>query len=108
MFDDPKKELKKLEQQLLDDEKWFQKELDSAKRMIGQVPDSPRRTSAPQSPQASRSTAQTRPAPAGKAPVKTPAKKKKKKSIQGLVILACVEFAGILALAAYWLLVLLK
>lgn len=39
MFDDPKKELEQLQDKLLQDEDWFEKELDSAKRMIGQRPE---------------------------------------------------------------------
>ena len=114
MFDNPKKELEKLEKQLLEDEDWFQRELDSAKRMIGQVPARPQRPSAPRTPQAPGSAPRSAPerspgsksatqAVKAKAPVR-----KKKKSNKGLLITLCVEILGILGLGAYWMLVLLK
>ena len=131
MFDNPKKELEKLEKQLLEDEEWFQRELDSAKRMIGQVPAKQQRPSAPRTPQGSKPAPQSAQARStggkkessartaqvkepAKAPAKVPAKapvkapEKKKKSNKGLVILACAETLGILGLAAYWVLFLLK
>ena len=104
MFDDPKKELEALEKQLLADEDWFQKELDSAKRMID-----------PDSKKSQRTTA-ARSAQAAKAPAKKGAEKKeaaknapapKKKGVKKLLILLLVEILGILALAAYWWLFLL-
>ena len=96
MFDNPKKELESLEEQLLQHEAWFEKELESAKRMIGQAPQNP--------PKKQQSAAAGMP----KAP-KTPAKPApKKKSVKGLLILASLEFLGILGLAGYWVLVLLK
>ena len=113
MFDNPKKELEALEKKLLEDEAWFEKELDSAKRMIGQNPQKPPR--APQAPKrpaaaapAPKTTAKTAPAPAkasakqGKQPEKAPAAPKKD-SIRGLLILAAVETLGILGLIAYWI-----
>jgi hypothetical protein len=113
MFDNPKKELEKLEKQLLEDEEWFQRELDSAKRMIGQVPAKQQRPSAPRTPQAPKAAPKSAPArssgskPKAQAvPVKEPVEKKK--SNKGLVILACAETLGILGLAAYWVLFLLK
>ena len=38
MFDDPKKELQLLEEQLLKEEDWFEKELNEAKALIGDAP----------------------------------------------------------------------
>lgn len=96
MFDNPKKELEALEEQLLQNEAWFEKELESAKRMIGQAPQNP--------PKKQQSVAAGTP----KAP-KTPAKPApKKKGVKGLLILAALELLGILGLAGYWVLVLLK
>ena len=94
MFDDPKKELDTLEKQLMADEDWFQKELDSAKRMIDQNPQKRERTTAARSAQASKAPAKKAPAP-------------RKKGVKKLLILAAVEILGILALAAYWWLFLL-
>ena len=122
MFDNPKKELEKLEQQLLDDEEWFQQELESAKRMIGQAPEKAKRPTGPHHPQVSGTGAKAAPAAksaptSGKEPVRQSGKKKTgkkksgkkaKKSNKGLITLAIVEALGILGLAAYWLLVLLK
>ena len=139
MFDNPKKELEALEEQLLQHEAWFEKELESAKRMIGQAPQNPpkkqqsaaagmpkapktpakpapkKQHSAAGMPKAPKTPAEPAPkkqqsAAAGmpKAP-KTPAKPApKKKSVKGLLILASLEFLGILGLAGYWVLVLLK
>ena len=106
MFDDPKKELDKLQQQLLQDEKWFEQELDSAHRMLGdQVPDRnpagaqagvPNRRPATQA----AVHAHPKPQPVQEVP--------KTKGIRGLVILAILETLGIVGVVAYWLLVLLK
>ena len=122
MNEDSKKELELLEQQLLDNEEWFLRELDSAKRMIGQMPESAAQQ--PAAPRASAAaTAQPMPGirnyangygqsapqpriPEIQAEEETPIPKKK--SVKGLLILAGLEIAGILALAAYWVLVLLK
>ena len=110
MFDNPKKELAKLEKQLLEDEEWFQRELDSAKRMIGQAPEKTRQTSAPRTVQASpaRSTGSVKTTPQPQAVKEKAPVRRKKKSAKGLLILLCAEILGILGLAAYWLLVLLK
>ena len=111
MFDDPKKDLEYLQEQLLREEEWFQRELESAKVMIG---DAPRKNTKKPQPQ------RTNPAP--KAPVrnyangygeKTPAADKRetakpRKGIGGLVALAVVETLGIVGVVAYWMLVLLK
>jgi hypothetical protein len=113
MFDNPKKELEKLEKQLLEDEEWFQRELDTAKRMIGQVPAKQQRPSAPRTPQVPQAAPKSAPVrssgskqKAQAVPVKEPVEKKK--SNKGLVILACAEIVGILGLVAYWVLFLLK
>ena len=110
-MNDPKKELEALQAHLEAQEDWFQKELDSAKRMIGQQPDAP---AAPAAPVA--------------APVRNYANNYGEKTIQfdipgqtavseapvprkgigRLVIIALLELAGIAGIAAYWILVLLK
>lgn len=112
VFDDPKKELEKLQQQLLEDEAWFEKELDSALRMIGEdVPKknptgtragTPAKKPAPQAPARPKPSSKTRPA------TDEPRKAPKEKGIRGLVILAVLETLGIVGVVAYWLLVILK
>ena len=112
-MNDPKKELEALQAHLEAQEDWFQKELDSAKRMIGQQPDAP--------------VAVPAAAPAA-APVRNYANNYGEKTIQfdipgqaavseapvprkgigRLVIIALLELAGIAGIAAYWILVLLK
>ena len=108
VFDDPKKELEALQAQIEAQENWFEKELDSAKRMIGEVPDRAKPTSA-----AAGVPVRRNPAPA---PVRRPAVQEipvireempEKKGIRGLVILAVLEILGIAGIAAYWLLYLL-
>ena len=99
MFDDPKKELDALEKQLLADEDWFKKELDSAKRMIDSDSKKAQRTAAARS-------VQTAKAPAKKDTTKK-APAPRKKGVKKLLILLLVEILGILALAAYWWLFLL-
>ena len=109
VFDDPKKELEALQAQIEAQEDWFEKELDSAKRMIGDMPQTARPTSAaagiparnypmPEAPQ--------RPRQAPRKPEPVPVQPKKK-GIRGLVILALMELLGIAGIAAYWILVLL-
>ena len=112
MFDDPRKELEELQEKLLQDEDWFEQELDSVKRMIGQKPEKDRVAAAKKKEEA------------GKAPVRDLAKddtqvwtrelnleeeknQVKEKSNKNLVILAVLETLGILAIGAYWLLFLL-
>ena len=111
MFDDPRKELEKLEKQLLKDEAWFEKELDSAKRMIGQNRQKSRQATAPRTPQAPQAAVKSAPAKAPDRQSKTSKKEvsvPKKKSSKGLVILMLLETLGILGLGAYWVLFLLK
>ena len=100
MFDDPNKELAALQAQLETQEEWFRKELDSAKRMIGQQPNTP---AAP-----ARSYANNY----GKQPVRKAyvpdipeiqeEEPPKKKSVRGLLILASLELLGIFAILGYW------
>jgi hypothetical protein len=121
MFDDPKKELEELQEKLLQDEDWFEKELDSAKRMIGQVPEKDRAAAA--APKAKNKRA-VREASAGKtaaAPVMDDTQvwsrelsfeqeepKPKEKGIRNLLIIAALETLGIALVGAYWALFLLK
>ena len=105
MFDDPKKELEALQKQLLQDEEWFEKELDSAYRMLGD-PVAPKNPAGAQAGVPNRRSApqvSARPAP-------QPEEEEvpKTKGIRGLVILAVLETLGIVGVVAYWLLVLLK
>ena len=108
VFDDPKKELEALQAQLEAQEDWFEKELDSAKRMIGDAPRAARPTSAaagvPARNQAGAVPQHRKKAPEKPVPVK---QQPKKKGIRGLVILAVLELMGIAGIAAYWLLYLL-
>ena len=105
VFDDPKKELAALQAQLEAQEEWFQQELDSAKRMIGEAPRPAKPASAAGTPRANtKTTAARASAPRTAPPEETP----KKKGVKGLVILAFLELLGIAGIAAYWLLVLLK
>ena len=108
MFDDPKKELKKLEAQLLKEEEWLDKELEMAKALIGDEA-APKQKKKPVQNQPAQQTRKTR----GEAPAKPVQKSKKeapapkKKSNKGLVILACLETLGIVGIVAYWMLFLL-
>ena len=103
MTEETKKELEELEKQLLADEEWFKKELDSAKRMIGQMP---AKAAAPQRKKAAPgSTPAAKPQP--RKPVAVEEPPMPKKGIKGLVILAILELLGILGLGAYWVLFLL-
>ena len=112
-MNDPKKELEALQAQLEAQEDWFQKELDSAKRMIGQQPDAPAAV-----PAAAPAAASVRnyannygektiqfDIPGQTAVSEAPVPKK---GIGRLVIVALLELAGIAGIAAYWILVLLK
>ena len=114
MFDNPKKELENLQEKLLQDEDWFEKELDSAKRMIGQQPEKKPAAPAPKK-------------EIKEMPVHNAAKgmedtriwtrelnfqeeepQPKEKGFKGLLILAALETLGIALVGAYWALVLLK
>ena len=108
---DPKKELEALQAHIEAQEDWFERELDSAKRMIGDIPTSPNPTSAAAGVPA-RNYPNTAKARSAALPVQeelpvTKTKAPKKKGIRGLVILALLELLGILGLAGYWLLFLL-
>ena len=118
MFDDPKKELKKLEEQLLQDEEWLERELSAARSLIGDEPARmPRKNTA-----STGSMEQTRVYPKsgsdvrGSADMQNKAKKVvvprtddydldevPRKKNRGLVILAIIETLGIVAVVAYWL-----
>lgn len=127
MFDDPKKELQKLEAQLLKEEEWFNRELEDAKKLSGYAPvkksQKTSKTAAAKKPMdqtqvyRTGSTTQVRNAAnnygkgAPKSAVRSPEagtrEKPREKSVKGLVILACLETLGIVAVAAYWLMILL-
>ncbi len=100
MFDDPQKELKRLESQLLKDsgEDWLDKELDQIRAILGDEPQE-----APQPPVRNFANGyledysreiyadeEAEPAPP------------RHRGIKGLVILALLEMAGIAGIIFYW------
>ena len=111
MFEDPKKELQRLQEKLLEEEAWFDKELEAAKAMIGDAPKKP----APK-PQSGQKTRKPDPKVRNYAngygekrpPVRNTEMAKTRKGIGGLVVLALLETAGIVGVVAYWMLFLLK
>ena len=113
VFDDSKKELEAIQAQIEAQEEWFARELDSAKRMIGETPQSARPTAAQAGIPARNYpvTGETRYVPQQPVhqpqPARRPEPAPKKKGIRGLVILAVLELLGILGIAGYWLLYLL-
>jgi hypothetical protein len=119
MFDDPKKELELLQEQLMKDEEWFERELDSAKRMIGVQPEKkPQRaavTARPSATTAKTTTVRNYANGYGEAAAKLrqPVMEEEfplpgKKGIRGPLTIVVLETLGIAGLAAYWLLFLLK
>ena len=101
MFDDPQKELKRLEEELLKltekDEK-FEHFYQEIFEEYGPAEDEP---AAPVAKPVKKPKSTYADAPRAVAP------KKKKKSVKGLVILICVELAGIFGIVGYWLMRLL-
>ena len=103
MFDDPKKELAALQAQLEAQEDWFQKELDSAKRMIGQEPERKAAPAATVRNYANNYGAQPARKPyVPNVPEIREEEPPKKKSVRGLLILATLELLGIFAILGYW------
>ena len=101
MFDDPQKELKRLEEEMLKlterDEK-FERFYQDIFAEYGPTEDEPAEKPAAKPVKKPKSTyADT---PRAVAP-------KKKKSVKGLVITVCVELAGIVGIIAYWMIRLL-
>ena len=101
MFDDPQKELKRLEEEMLKlterDEK-FERFYQDIFEEYGPTEEEPVEAPAPKPAKKPKNTyADT---PRAVAP-------KKKKSVKGLVITVCVELAGIIGIVAYWLIRLL-
>ena len=102
LFDDPNKELAALQAQLEAQEEWFQKELDSAKRMIGQQPNTPAASAAPvRSPSNAYADKPVRKAYVPHVP-QIEEEEPPKKSVRGLLILASLELLGIFAILGYW------
>ena len=101
MFDDPQKELKRLEEELLKltekDEK-FERFYQEIFDEYGPTEEKAAAAPAPKPVKKTKSTYAD--APRAVAP-------KKKKSGKGLVILVCVELAGIFGIIGYWLMRLL-
>ena len=97
MFDDPQKELKRLEEELLKltekDEK-FERFYQEIFDEYGPTEEAPAAAPAPKPVKKPKSTYAD--APRAVAP-------KKKKSVKGLVITVCLESVGIIVLAAYWI-----
>lgn len=105
VFDDPKKELARIQAQIEEQEDWFEKELDSAKRLIGDAPRAAKPTSASAGAPAHSKTKSTAVRQAAKK--EAPPQEPKKKGIKGPLIIALVELLGIAGIAAYWILYLL-
>ena len=103
MFDDPKKELKKLEDQLLKDEEWLDRELAAARALIGDAP--VKKTKKPAA--AKKPAAQTAKKEGESVRGSAEVQKKAKKSNRGLVILAILETLGIVGVVAYWVVMIL-
>ena len=122
MFDDPKKDLKWLEQQLraveapqeedIDPEDWLdddifsdedplEAELREARALLGDHP-APQRRQADVFAFLEEDIAEEA-APAAPAPSQKQAKQKKEKGVGGLVFLACLETLGIIAVLLWWL-----
>ena len=100
MFDDPNKELAELQAKLEAQEEWFRQELDSAKRLIGQVPEAP---AAPVRNYANNYGQQpVRKAYVPNVPEIREEEPPKKKGVRGLLILASLELLGIFAILGYW------
>ena len=94
MFDDPKKELKRLQDQLLEDEEWLEEELENARAIINSAP--------------GEADTQVRHGGGNRSEVRNTELEKPRKGIGGLVLLALLEILGILGIIAWWMLVLLK
>ena len=129
MFDDPKKELQKLEEQLLKDEEWLDRELAAARALIGDAPVKKTKKPAAAKKPAAQTAKKEGESVRGSAEVqkkaakvvvpptndydldeKKPKKKKQskpQKSNRGLVILAVLETLGIVGVVAYWLVMIL-
>ena len=119
MFDDPKKELQRLEKQLLkeEEEEWLDQQLQEAHAMLGDTPAQedmdatrvfrPVTQEAPVRNFANGYGGQPQ-APVRQVPVqRTPEPQPKQKGLGGLVVLACLELLGIAAIIGYWVLMIL-
>ena len=104
MFDNPDKELKKLEQQLLaaekpeDDFEAFYQDILQEFGPASQTP--PARKSSSSKKQSQKNAYTDQPKKTSK---KSSGKKKKKKSLTGLVVTLCLECAGIVGIILWWL-----
>ena len=101
MFDDPKKELQRLEEELLkyeqkDDE--FERFYQDIFREFGEPEAEETRAVAPEAKRSANAPRNMTYADTPRAVAATP-----KKSNRGLVILLLIEIAGILGIAGYWL-----
>ena len=117
-YENTKQEAQELEKQLLEDEEWFRRELDTAKMMIGDLPANkikPKNQTYPVDPEI-RNYANGY----GKKVTRDTTHlgnlmdydgeqfEPRKKGVRGLIILAGLETLGILGVVAYWLLVILR
>ena len=103
MFDDPNKELAALQAQLEAQEEWYRQELDSAKRMIGQMPEPKAAPAAPVRNYANNYGQQ--PVRKGYVPDIPEIQEEeppKRKSNRGLLIVASLELLGIFSSLGYW------
>jgi len=102
MFDDPQKELKRLEEEMLkltEKDVKFERFYQDIYKEFG--PTQEETSAAPAAKQAKKVQRTYADAPRAVAP------KKKKKSIKGLVITVCLELVGIFAIVGYWMMRLL-
>ena len=131
MFDDPRKELRRLEEQLLAEEDpepqppeedfWLDDELEEARRLLGdETPDDEEEEDEDPEPMVYRNFANGY-GRRQSAPVRNRDRfdrdleeysdqvhdEPREKGVRGLVILACLELLGIAAVIVYWLLFLL-
>ena len=101
MFDDPQKELKKLEEQLLKQEmndEEFERFYQDIFEEFGPVDEEAVAPVAPKQP------VKKAPKPSTYADTPRAVAPKKKKGVKGLVITVCLESIGIIALTLYWVL----
>lgn len=112
MFDDPKKELERMEKKLLaaEDDDWLEKQLAEARMLIGDDVAAPKKRKHSSEGDIYRNYANGYGAG-------TPKREKvlyadeyeeeedypQEKGVRGLILLACLETLGIVAILAYWL-----
>ncbi len=117
MNEDSQKELELLQEQFLKNDEWFEQELESAKRMIGQMPEKPRTTAHDNKPVSSAAPKavpvyNTTVGPSREELVfdnsQTEEAPMPRKGTGRLWALIGLEVLGIAGVAAYWLLFILR